>query len=243
VGFPIDSATAYSRHEPRPPEPAGPWTGLARWIAVVGGVGYVPVAPGTAGSLAAVLVFLAPWLVAPVARSGPGAASGWVPWSGCGFGLLLGGVIAVGIWAAGRAERSFGRADDGRIVVDEVAGQLIALAPLVYGPGLALGSGRAAAESAVPAAGRALPMDLFLAVVTGFVLFRVFDVWKPGPVRWAERRFSGGFGVMADDMVAGIAAALGLGALMLGARAVSGSPGGLGGLGGSIVGRIAEALA
>lgn len=48
---------------------------------------------------------------------------------------------------------------------------------------------------------------------------------------------------MADDMVAGIAAALGLGALMLGARAVSGSPGGLGGLGGSIVGRIAEALA
>lgn len=191
VGFPIDSATAYSRHEPRPPEPAGPWTGLARWIAVVGGVGYVPVAPGTAGSLAAVLVFLAPWLVAPVARSGPGAASGWVPWSGCGFGLLLGGVIAVGIWAAGRAERSFGRADDGRIVVDEVAGQLIALAPLVYGPGLALGSGRAAAESAVPAAGRALPMDLFLAVVTGFVLFRVFDVWKPGPVRWAERRFSG----------------------------------------------------
>ena len=51
--------------------------------------------------------------------------------------------------------------------------------------------------------------------MTGFVTFRVFDVWKPGPVRWAERRFSGGTGVMLDDVVAGVFAALVLAALRL----------------------------
>ena len=40
--------------------------------------------------------------------------------------------------------------------------------------------------------------------MTGFVLFRVFDIWKPGAIRWAERRFTGGWGVMADDIMAGI---------------------------------------
>jgi phosphatidylglycerophosphatase A len=47
--------------------------------------------------------------------------------------------------------------------------------------------------------------------VTGFVLFRCLDIWKPGPIRWAERRFSGGLGVMMDDLVAGILAAALLG--------------------------------
>jgi phosphatidylglycerophosphatase A len=51
--------------------------------------------------------------------------------------------------------------------------------------------------------------------VTGFVAFRVFDIWKPGPVRWAERRFSGGAGVMLDDVVAGAFAALLLGGARL----------------------------
>ena len=42
----------------------------------------------------------------------------------------------------------------------------------------------------------------------GFLLFRLFDIWKPGPVRWADQQLSGGFGVMADDLVAGCLAAL-----------------------------------
>ena len=50
----------------------------------------------------------------------------------------------------------------------------------------------------------------FIEVVTAFVLFRLFDVWKPGAIRWAERRFGGGLGVMADDVVAGIYGALSL---------------------------------
>lgn len=45
------------------------------------------------------------------------------------------------------------------------------------------------------------------AVVCGFVLFRLFDVWKPWPIRWLDRRVKGGMGVMADDVVAGVFAA------------------------------------
>jgi len=69
-------------------------------------------------------------------------------------------------------------------VIDEVAGQLIVLAPLLV----------------------LAPPEEFLSpfwLVTGFVLFRVFDIWKPGPARWAERNFKGGAGVVLDDVVAG----------------------------------------
>lgn len=111
-----------------------------------------------------------------------------------GFALAWGALMAVGAWAAGEAERTFGRGDDGRIVIDEVAGQLLALAPLL----------------ALPAAAR----TNLAGVVTAFVAFRVFDVAKPGPVRWAERRFAGGIGVMADDVVAGALAAVLVAALV-----------------------------
>jgi phosphatidylglycerophosphatase A len=100
--------------------------------------------------------------------------------------LAWGALMGAGIWAADEAERIFGRPDDGRIVIDEIAGQLVALAPLAV----------------LPAA-----RPSFLAVVTAFVAFRGFDIAKPGPVRWAERRFAGGLGVMADDVVAGALAA------------------------------------
>ena len=95
-------------------------------------------------------------------------------------------LLVLGIWAADLCEPIFGRSDDGRIVVDEVVGQLLALAPL-----LALGNPTS-------------PWPL----VTGFVLFRVFDIWKPGPVGWAERSIPGGWGVMMDDVLAGLLAAV-----------------------------------
>ncbi len=101
------------------------------------------------------------------------------------YALTVAGLVFVGVWAADEAERAWSRPDDGRIVIDEVAGQLIALSPLVF---LELPHGWAS-------------------VVTAFVLFRVFDVWKPGPVRWAERGGRGGVGVMMDDVVAGVLAA------------------------------------
>lgn len=109
-------------------------------------------------------------------------------------GTLVAGT-ALGVWASDTAEAAFGHEDDQRIVVDEIVGQLWLLLPLVvWMPGGAFGD------------------DLVFSflLVTAFVLFRVLDIAKPGPVGWAERRFEGGLGVMADDLVAG-----GMGAVML----------------------------
>jgi phosphatidylglycerophosphatase A len=113
------------------------------------------------------------------------------------FLLSVAALIALGVWAADAMQRTTGTKDDPRIVIDEVAGQLLALAPLV-------------------ALGR--PKNFFL-VVTGFVLFRVFDVWKPGPVRRLEA-WPGGVGVVMDDVLAGVFAGLGLAALAFAAERI-----------------------
>jgi len=133
-------------------------------LATGGGSGYSPVASGTAGSV----VGLALW--AALGGLGPAA-----------YAAACAGVIGLGIWAAGRAEEIFGRHDDGRITIDEVAGMLVSLASLPWRPEVA---------------------------GVGFLLFRLFDIWKPFPARNAER-LPGGLGVMADDLVAGLYANLG----------------------------------
>ncbi len=175
----------------RQPESSGsrsePGQTFALFVSTAAGVGYAPIAPGTFGSAAALPIF--------------------VLLSRLDFLLYSLTVVALaylGVWASERAEAFFGRKDDGRIVIDEVVGQLIALAPL-----LAVG-------------GAARPGLL----VTGFVAFRVFDIWKPGPVRWAERRFEGGAGVVLDDVVAGAlaAAAVAAVALFAGAAALEAGP-------------------
>ena len=85
-------------------------------------------------------------------------------------------LVFVGTWAAGVAARHAGRDDPGHVVVDEVAGQAITLA--------------------------LLPVGAFGAVA-GFILFRVFDIFKPWPVRQFEQ-LPGGWGIMADDVMAGV---------------------------------------
>jgi phosphatidylglycerophosphatase A len=141
-------------------------------LATAGGAGYAPVAPGTFGSLVGVALF------ACLAPAGP------LP-----VVVAIALTAGLGIWAADEAERAFGKKDDGRIVIDEVAGQLIALLPVAL---------------LVPVARTRSPLPL----LAGFLLFRAFDIAKPGPVRWAERNFPGGRGVMFDDLVAGVFAAL-----------------------------------
>jgi phosphatidylglycerophosphatase A len=124
---------------------------------------------------------------APVASGTAGSAVGLAVWfalsrlSPPGYALACAGVVVVGIWAAGRAETLLGRHDDGRITIDEIAGMLLSLAWLPARPEVA---------------------------GLGFVLFRIFDIWKPFPARRAER-LPGGLGVMADDLVAGAYANLG----------------------------------
>lgn len=129
------------------------------------GAGFLPWAPGTWGSLAA-LPFA--WAI-----------------------VLLGGklwllaaavaVFIVGCIAADRATRDGPERDPGWVVIDEVAGQWLTLLVLPLSlPGFAI----------------------------GFVLFRLFDIWKPWPIRWAERRYGGGFGIMIDDVLAALYAVI-----------------------------------
>ena len=134
-------------------------------LATCGGIGYVPRAPGTAGSLAAL-----------GAAYGITALHGWSPLWLAPAAVLLSIPAA---WSAKMAERHFSRSDPSFVVIDEVVGQWLALA----------------------SAARDNPLHWILA----FALFRVFDVVKPYPIRKFER-FSGGWGVVADDAAAGACA-------------------------------------
>ncbi|MDA0664445.1 MAG: phosphatidylglycerophosphatase A [Proteobacteria bacterium] len=129
---------------------------LATWF----GAGRLPAAPGTWGSLAA-LPFA--WGMAMLA--GPSIL----------FAAALAALLA-GIWASEAVTRASGVKDPGEIVIDEVAGQWLALA--------------------------FVPLDP-VAYALGFALFRIFDIFKPWPANWIDRSVSGGPGIMLDDIVAG----------------------------------------
>lgn len=130
------------------------------------GLGYSPVVPGTVGTLAGIPAF---YLMARL--SAPVYLLVW---------LVLFGVA---VWAAGAAGRIYGTADDGRIVIDELAGYLATVAFLPFTAS---------------------------AVLLGFLWFRLFDILKPPPVRWVDRTMKTGFGVVFDDVLAGIYAAIAL---------------------------------
>ena len=134
------------------------------WIATGFGSGLVPVAPGTAGSAVALVLF---WLTTL-----PGI--GWLP--AAGFVVVL----VAGFWSAGEAARRLGKEDPGAVVIDEFAGQFLALLALPH---------------------------TWLVLVSGFLLFRLFDIVKPPPARRFEK-LHGATGIMADDLVAGLYANL-----------------------------------
>jgi len=142
------------------------------WIACGFGSGLSPVAPGTAGSLVALL----PWFVL---RELP------LPW----FAVALVAAFAIGVIACDWAVRTLKIADPSAVVWDEFVGLWIALAPLIWRP------------------------QSSMWILYGFILFRIFDIAKPWPVSWADRKISGGLGVMLDDVFAGIYAAIALVAL------------------------------
>jgi phosphatidylglycerophosphatase A len=129
--------------------------------------GYCPKAPGTAGSLAALVIG---WLLHEYA-----GLAGW-------HFLLLAAILFVpAVWAAGVTAREHRIKDPSFVVVDEVIGQWIALAGAAT-----------------------LNWKSYLAA---FVLFRLFDIWKPPPVRQLEA-LPGGWGINLDDVMAGVYAAL-----------------------------------
>jgi len=113
-----------------------------------------------------------------------------LPWTTFGLLVTLVVVTLVGLWAGSRVERVLGRKDPGVIVIDEVAGMLLSVI--------------------------LLPLPLSIPVLTAaFLLFRLFDIWKPFPARESQV-LTGGVGVMVDDLIAGFyALVLVMGALML----------------------------
>lgn len=170
---------------PRVERSAKDYLGLA--IATCG-VGYLPVAPGTWGSLVGVGIYLL--LQSSFFRFiqllPPDSFLRFLPLPiFIATQLVVITVITlVGIWAASRTEKLARRKDPGKVVVDEVAGQLIALLPLV--PRLDPG---------------------WISILSAFLLFRLFDIVKPYPARRLEGLESG-LGIMADDIVAGAYAAV-----------------------------------
>lgn len=130
-------------------------------IATGFGSGLSPLAPGTVGSLAALLPWW--WLLRVLS-----------PWN---YALVIGLGLAIGVWASAWMIRRSGTDDPQNVVWDEFVGLWIALFLLPDG---------------------------WAWVIAGFSLFRLFDIWKPWPVRWADRRLHGGFGVMLDDVLAGL---------------------------------------
>ena len=128
------------------------------------GTGYGPIAPGTWGSL-------------------PGLAFAWGLDRLAGRWAVFGGALffaVSGVWSAGRAEALLGEKDPGRVVVDEIAGQMVALL--------------------------FLPTTAQM-IVIAFLVFRALDVFKPWPARRLED-LPGGSGIMADDLMVGLYANL-----------------------------------
>ena len=157
--------------------PANMANAIAVFIATLGPVGRLPGAPGTWGSAAALAA--APWCFMPLPLAGRLAA------------LAL--VLALGTWAAARAETALGRKDPGCVVVDELLGQWAAFLPFH-----------------LSGAGQAMPLDL----LGLFALFRFFDILKPWPIRAVERSVPGGLGIMLDDLLAGVFAAASYAAIL-----------------------------
>ncbi len=134
--------------------------------------------------------------LAPIAQGTFGSLAALLPWFFLRE-LLLPVYVAVlvigfgvGVWACTIAGRALGVDDHRSLVWDEFIGQWVALLPLQL-------------SALLPASGFAWWM-----VLLGFVLFRLFDVWKPWPISWLDRKVKAGMGVMIDDVVAGIFAAV-----------------------------------
>jgi phosphatidylglycerophosphatase A len=127
-------------------------------IASVFYIGYLPIAPGTLGSLAALALY---YFI-------------------CNNTIIMSAVILIaiilGFMTAGKVEKLFGEKDPGEIIIDEFAGMLISLYRMPPTMGY---------------------------VVTGFLLFRFFDIVKPRPIRNLEK-LKGSLGIMSDDLVAGV---------------------------------------
>lgn len=143
---------------------------FALWMSTGLGIGYIPFASGTFGTLWGVLLFY-------LGRD--------FPWQVMAGATLL--FILFSVYCAQQAEEALGGHDSSRIVIDEVAGYLVAVI-------------------AIPFSWRTM--------LLAFLLFRLFDIAKPYPIRHIDRRWGGGWGVVMDDVLAGVFSNLSLRLIM-----------------------------
>ena len=216
----IPSTTTSSAVSPPRSDQGNPRISVA--IATAFGLGYLPTAPGTFGSLAGIALAMFPfWFISlsAFAWGGQGIANyslGAFTFDSFIFiQCLLGIAVAlIGVWTAARAARYWSTKDPQRVVIDEVSGQQLTL---LLGGLWPLHASTASIESyGQPILWSTHPLGMSMAILPnwkylllGFILFRVFDIWKPFPARQAES-LPGGWGIMADDWIAGVYAALGL---------------------------------
>jgi len=137
---------------------------LIMFIATGAWTGYLPKAPGTWGSLLGVGIWALLFKVEPIT-----------------YAIVAAALFVVGTACAGSAEKIVDHGDPGIVVIDEILGQLIALAWAPLHP---------------------------LVALAGFALFRFFDILKPFPVNWLDKHIHGGLGIMLDDVIAGLYALL-----------------------------------
>lgn len=130
------------------------------------GLGYAPFASGTFGTLAGIPIFY--------------LTAAWPWWI---FLITFAALLCFSFWLSDAAGKIYGVADDGRIVIDELVGYLVAVAFLPWS---------------------------WSAALLGFFWFRLFDILKPQPARWFDANMKNGVGVVLDDFAAGLYAAIAL---------------------------------
>jgi phosphatidylglycerophosphatase A len=215
-------------HEERAAAPGRPQPAkkpaVSIFAATACGLGYLPKAPGTWGSLGGLLLAALPflfWARVSLSFDAAGLADIFVMnrsvnpyvwpdfwpyfWTQLAVTILC---AAIGVWTAGRAACFWGKKDPQRVVIDEVSGQHLTIflgCALPIASQQVYGSWQSSVWGFL-AHSRALNWKY---LVAGFILFRAFDIWKPFPARQAEQ-LRGGWGIMADDWFAAIYAALGL---------------------------------
>lgn len=150
------------------------------------GVGYLPFAPGTFGSMVAVVIYLGVERLLPMIERSvfhvPQSSASIIAWEQSAIAVFLAVFILVGIWASGRAIYFLGNSDPKEAVVDELIGQFITFLFVPFGLSWPL-------------------------IIAGFLLFRLFDIWKPFPINDLQI-LPAGIGVCADDIVAGVYAGI-----------------------------------
>lgn len=144
--------------------PSSVWRNPVHFFAFGFGSGAVPKAPGTAGTVVALIIYLLAPTLTPLV-----------------YLLVIGLSFIFGIWICGKTAEDIGVHDHGGIVWDEFVGYWITMFMA--------------------------PSGLLWALL-GFVLFRLLDIVKPWPIKWADKQVKGGMGIMLDDVLAGIMAAL-----------------------------------